>query len=82
MSYPDISIQSNAQDIQFYPDPNKYKLLNQEQLEIVLPPCILVPVHTRTEDGIYIITFNLNPIPQTNIQETFNYVFNNGIFIL
>ena len=82
LSYPDISIQSNAQEIQFFPDDNKYKLLNQEQLEIVLPPCILVPIQIRTEDGINIITFNLNPIPQSNIQENFNYVLQNGIFIL
>jgi hypothetical protein len=81
LSYPDISIQSNAESIQFFQDDNKYKLLNQAQLEIVLPPCILVPIHTRIEDGINIITFNLNPIPQLNIEESFKYVLQNGIFI-
>jgi hypothetical protein len=82
LSYPDISIPSNAQDIQFYQDQNKYKLLNQEQLEIVLPPCILVYKQIRTQDGINIITFDLNPIPQLNIREIFQYVLDNGIFIL
>jgi hypothetical protein len=54
-------------------------LLNQDQLEITLPPCILYFEQYRVEDGVYIYTYTAKIIDREKILYAFKYFIQHGM---
>ena len=83
LSYPDSLFHTSREDL----DANRDKLeifgqlhylLNQDQLEITLPPCILYFTNYRVENGVNIYTYIAHILNREKIQYAFKYFMRFG----
>lgn len=65
-------------DENMYYEGNYYLLHNQDQMEVILPPCVLKKLSTRFEKGIVIITYLANIIPENDISYMIDIVHKYG----